>query len=70
MKSKGNRSYSSEFKREAAELVIIQGDDIVEAARIVGVSKSAMSTWVRCFKQEKQGIIFSHRSLTEERQRI
>lgn len=56
MKNKGNRLYSSEFKREAASLVIHQGYGIVEAARVTGVSKSAMSTWVTRFRQEQQGL--------------
>ena len=49
------RVYSAEFKREAAELVISQGYGILEAARAMGVSKSAMSTWVKQLRAEYRG---------------
>lgn len=51
MRIKGNRSYRSEFKREAVALVINQGYGIVEAAQSMGVSKSAMSTWGKRLRQ-------------------
>lgn len=58
--------YSAEFKREAAELVLSQGYGIVEAARAMGVSKSAMSSWVKQLKQERLGIVPKGAPITPE----
>lgn len=43
MRAKQRRSFSSEFKREAAALVLDQGSRPVEACRAVGVVESAAS---------------------------
>lgn len=48
-------TYTAEFKLEAAQLVIDQGYTILEAAKSMGVSKSAMGKWVRQLKQERLG---------------
>ncbi|MEZ9835083.1 transposase, partial [Vibrio breoganii] len=49
------RTFSPEFKLEAAQLVTDQGYTVVEAAKAMNVSKSAMDKWVRQLKQERQG---------------
>lgn len=36
------RSFSAEFKREAATLVLDQGDSYIEACRLLGVVESAL----------------------------
>ncbi len=51
-----NRTFSAEFKLEAAQLVTEHGYSVKEAATAMNVSKSAMDRWVRQLKQEQQGI--------------
>lgn len=43
----GRRSFTKEFKREAASLVIDQGYSVTEASRSVDVSLSVMRRWVK-----------------------
>ena len=50
------RTFSPEFKFEAPQLVVVQGYSMVEAAKAMNVSKSALDKWVRLLKQEIQGI--------------
>ncbi|MBE8597089.1 transposase [Xenorhabdus sp. BG5] len=49
------RRFSPEFKLESAQLVLEQHYSVREAAKVMGVSKSAMESWVRQLKQERQG---------------
>ena len=60
------RAFSPEFKLEAAQLVVDQGYSVVEAAKAMNVSKSAMDKWVRQLKQERQGITPKSAPLTPE----
>lgn len=48
-------TYTAEFKLEAAQLVVDQNYSTIEAAKSMGVSKSAMDKWVRQLKQERLG---------------
>lgn len=66
MTKRTRRTFSPEFKLEAAQLVTDQGYTVVEAAKAMNVSKSAMDKWVRQFKQEKQGITPKASPLTPE----
>ncbi|SHF90267.1 Transposase, partial [Marinomonas polaris DSM 16579] len=50
MKNRTRRTFSTEFKLEAAQLVTEQGYSIIEAAKAMNVSKSAMDRWVRQLK--------------------
>jgi transposase len=60
------RTYSPEFKLEAAQLVTEQGYSVTEAANAMNVSKSAMDKWVRQLKQEQRGITPKASPLTPE----
>ena len=51
MTKRTRRTFSPEFKLEAAQLVTDQGYTVVEAAKAMNVSKSAMGKWVRQLKQ-------------------
>lgn len=62
-----NRVYSAEFKREAAELVIKQGYSLMNAARAMGVSKSAMGAWVQQLREEYQGVMPKSSPITPEK---
>lgn len=66
MTKRTRRTFSPEFKLEAAQLVVDQGYSVVEAAKAMNVSKSAMDKWVRQLKQERQGITSKTAPLTPE----
>lgn len=66
MTKRTRRTFSPEFKLEAAQLVVDQGYSVVEAAKAMNVSKSAMDKWVRQLKQERQGITPKASPLTPE----
>jgi transposase len=64
-------NYTKEFKRETAELVLLKGYTQKEARELMGVSKSAMSNWVRQLRDERQGITPTNRkALTDEHEEI
>ncbi len=66
MNKRTRRTYSPEFKLEAAQLVTEQGYSVTEAAKAMNVSKSAMDKWVRQLKQEQRGITPKASPLTPE----
>ncbi|MFB9256087.1 transposase, partial [Vibrio agarivorans] len=66
MTKRTRRTFSPEFKLEAAQLVTDQGYTVVEAANAMNVSKSAMDKWVRQLKQERQGVTPKASPLTPE----
>jgi len=55
--TKQRRSFSAEFKREAAGLVLDQGYSHIEASRSLGVVESALRRWVN---QLQLAIVFFH----------
>ncbi|OBT15590.1 transposase [Vibrio sp. UCD-FRSSP16_10] len=66
MTKRTRRTFSPEFKLEAAQLVVDQGYSVDEAAKAMNVSKSAMDKWVRQLKQERKGITPKASPLTPE----
>ena len=56
MTKRTRRTFSAEFKLEAAQLVLDQNYTVVEAAKAMGVCKSTMDKWVRQLKQERKGV--------------
>jgi transposase len=64
------RSFSTEFKSEAASLVANQGYSISEASRSLGVGEAAVRRWVRQLGQERSGITPKSKALTPEQQKI
>lgn len=66
MTKRTRRTFSPEFKLEAAQLVVDQGYSVDEAAKAMNVSKSAMDKWVRQLKQERKGISPKASPLTPE----
>jgi len=56
MKKRSRRTFSPEFKLEAAQLVLDQDYSVTEAAKAMNVGKSTMDKWVRQLKEERQGI--------------
>lgn len=56
MTKRTRRTFSPEFKLEAAQLVLDQNYSVSEAAAAMNVGKSTMENWVRQLKQERAGI--------------
>ena len=50
------RSFSPEFKQEAASLVLDQGYTIAQACTSLGVGESALRRWVQQLTDEREGI--------------
>ncbi|WP_152690388.1 IS3 family transposase [Pseudomonas fluorescens] len=68
--TKQRRSFSAEFKREAAGLVLDQGYSHIEACRSLGVVESALRRWVNQLQQERSGVTPQTKALTPEQQKI
>ena len=49
------RLFSTEFKLEAAQLVLDQNHSVAEVAKAMNVGKSTMDKWVRQLKNERLG---------------
>lgn len=64
------RTFSSDFKLEAAQLVVEQNYSIREAAEAMGVGHSTMDKWVRQLRQEHVGVISNAKPITLEQRKI
>lgn len=68
--TKQRRSFTPEFKCEAASLVLDQGYSITEACRSLGLLESALRRWVNQLQVERNGVTPSSKALTPEQQKI
>ncbi len=68
--AKSRRTFSPEFKLEAAQLVLDQEYTIKAASEAVGVGKSTMEYWVRQLREERKGKTPKSSALTPEQRRI
>ena len=68
--SKQRRTFSAEFKREAAILVLDQGYTVAEASQSLGLVDSALRRWIKQLQQERSGITPQSKALTPEQQKI
>nr|AHA59171.1 transposase [Photobacterium gaetbulicola Gung47] len=66
MTKRSRRTFSPEFKLEAAQLVLDQGYSVAEAAKAMNVGKSTMDKWVRQLKEERQGVSPKASPMTQE----
>ncbi len=64
------RSFSTEFKQEAACLVLDQGYSIPEASRSLDVGETALRRWVKQLRAEREGVTPKSQALTADQQRI
>ncbi len=65
------KSYTTDFKREAASLVLDQRYSVRQACEAMGVGQTAMRRWVNQLRQEREGITPERsKALTPEQQRI
>ena len=70
MMKRERRSFSKEFKHEAASLVVSQGYSIPEACRAMGVGNTSMRRWVEQLQGEHHGVTPKAQALTPDQQRI
>ncbi len=68
--TKQRRTFSPEFKREAADLVLKQNYSFAEASRSLSVGESALRRWVDQLQQERTGVTPQSKALTPEQQKI
>lgn len=68
--AKQRRTFSTEFKHEAASLVLDQGYSFTEAGKSLGVGETALRRWVDQLKGERGGATPKAKALTSEQQRI
>ena len=68
--TKQRRSFSAEFKREAAALVLKQEYSYIEASRSLGIGESALRRWVGQVQQERNGVTPQSKALTPEQQKM
>ena len=64
------RSFSTDFKREAAALVLDQHYSVTEACTAMGVGPTAMRRWVEQLQQERAGKTPKSKAMTPDQQRI
>jgi transposase len=68
--TKSRKTFSPEFRLEAAQLVVDQQYTVRAACEAMGVSKSTMENWVRQLRQERRGNTPKATALTTEQRRI
>jgi transposase len=65
------RNYTTEFKHEAASLVLDQTYSTSEACEAMGVGPTAMRRWVTQLKAERHGVTpQGSRAITADQQKI
>ena len=70
MTRRQRRSFTPEFKLEAACLVLDQGYSVPEASRSLDVGETALRRWVEQLQQERDGTTPKSKALTPDQQRI
>ena len=64
------RSFTAEFKLEAASLVLDQGYSVPEASRSLDVGETVLRLWVQQLQSERSGTTPISKALTPEQQKI
>jgi transposase len=70
MMTKERRVYSSEFKREAVQLLETSGKSASELERDLGIGKGNLWRWKRKFAADGEGAFPGHGRLTAEQERF
>ncbi len=52
LQSRKNRSFSPEFREEAARMVVETSRPIADVARELGVSETSLGNWVRAYREK------------------
>jgi len=64
------RTYSPEYKREAASLILDQNYSYSQACESLDIGETALRRWVNLLRDECGGITPTAKALTPEQQRI
>ena len=64
------RTFTTEFKHEAACLVLDKGYKLPEASRSLNVGETALRRWVQQLEAERGGTTPTAKALTPDQQRI
>ena len=64
------RSFTAEFKQEAASLVLDQQYSVLEASRSLDVGENVLRRWVNQLRKEREGITPKGKALSPDQQRI
>ena len=64
------RSFNTEFKREAASLVLKEGYSVAEACRSLDIGETALRRWIDQLEGERLGVTPKARAFTDEQRRI
>lgn len=64
------RTFTAEFKLEAAQLVLDQGYSVKDAAVAMGIGHSTMDNWVRQLRKERLGDCPKGSAITPEQRKI
>lgn len=67
---RSRRTFSTEFKHQAASLVLDQGYSIPQASRSLEVGETALRRWVIQLEAERGGAMPASKAMTSEQQRI
>lgn len=67
---KQRRSFSTEFKHDAASLILDQGYSFTEASIAVDVHENTLRNWAQQLRSERGGETPTSKALTAEQQRI
>ena len=70
MTKKQRRSFTPEFKLEAACLVLDEGYSIAEACRSLDIGETALRRWVDQLQAERGGETPKSKALTPDQQKI
>jgi len=68
--TKKKSHYSTDFKNEAASLVIDKAYSVAEACNAMGVGYTAMRRWVKQLKSERDGITPTAKAISPDQQKI
>ena len=68
--NKQRRTFTTEFKHDAAALVLDQGYSVAQACRSLDVGESALRRWMKQLQNERGGVTPTSHAMTPEQQKI
>tara|TARA_B110000503_G_scaffold91785_1_gene138526 strand:- start:117 stop:419 length:303 start_codon:yes stop_codon:yes gene_type:complete len=64
------RPFNTDFKREAANLVLKEGYSVAEASRSLDIGETALRRWIDQLEGERPGVTPKAKAFTDEQRRI
>ena len=68
--TKSRPTYSIQFQKDAAKLVLEKDYSLTEACNAVGASRTAVSRWVAQLKSEEEGLTPKSPAFTDQQKQI